>query len=110
MFHIINYVAAAGYAVASGRRFLAAGSVLTAEKSALTMLWFICTILSKINKFSQHLREIQLLTGKIDKKSGSVNQCPGKTEGDVICLLGQKGSEKVIRLFSIIYTSCVISL
>jgi hypothetical protein len=89
---------------------------LTAEKSALTMLWFICTILSKINKFSQqikfsqHLREIQLLTGKIDKKSGSVNQCPGKTEGDVICLLGQKGSEKVIRLFSIIYTSCVISL
>jgi hypothetical protein len=110
LFHIINYVAAAGYAVASGRRFLAAGSVLTAEKSALTMLWFICTILSKINKFSQHLREIQLLTGKIDKKSGSVNQCPGKTEGDVICLLGQKGSEKVIRLFSIIYTSCVISL
>lgn len=56
------------------------------------------------------MREIQLLTGKIDKKSGSVNQCPGKTEGDVICLLGQKGSEKVIRLFSIIYTSCVISL
>ena len=57
---------------------------------------------SKINKFSQHLREIQLLTGKIDKKSGSVNQCPGKTEGDVICLLGQKEVRKLSD-FSVLF-------